>query len=136
MVSGLISKGVTPLIVIREEDERGQNPLCKVAAVPISEIDGLAKLFPETTFIAVNAYAYEYNSVTAENVCIDIAFAEAFPALATSVEAIGCQRLLFGSHAPFFCTGAAVSKLTYGKLNEEDVENIAHKNIERILYGK
>ncbi|MBR7120703.1 MAG: hypothetical protein IKC94_00490 [Lentisphaeria bacterium] len=137
MISGLLAKDIVPLIVIREEDERGQNPLCKVAAVPADEINELAKMFPEKPFIAVNAYAWEYSKFTAENLYVDIAFAEAFPALAgAAAETVGPGRLVFGSHAPFFCVGAEVSKLSYSKFSKEDVKNISYKNMERILYGK
>ncbi len=136
MISGLLAKDIVPLIVLREEDERGQHPLCKVTAVPAGEINELAGMFPDKPFIAVNLYASEYAQLTANNIYADIAFAETFPAIAEPVALLGSQRLVFGSHAPFFCTGAAVSKLSYGKLSASDVENISYKNVERILYGK
>ncbi|MBE6364783.1 MAG: hypothetical protein E7053_03400 [Lentisphaerae bacterium] len=136
MISGLLDKNVVPLIVLREEDERGQHPLCKVAAVPAKEINELAEMFPDKPFIAVNLYAYEYAQLTAKNIYADIAFAETFPAIAEPVALLGSQNLVFGSHSPFFCTGAAVSKLSYDKLSENDVANIAYKNMERVLYGK
>ena len=136
MISGLLEKNIVPLIVLREEDERGQHPLCKVTAVPTAEINELAGMFPDKPFIAVNLYGYEYAQLTADNIYADIAFAETFPAIAEPVALRGSQRLVFGSHAPFFCAGSAVSKLSYGKLSASDVENISYKNMERILYGK
>jgi len=136
MIGSLTSKKIVPVIVIREEDERGQHPLCKVPPVPAAEINALAEKFPDSPFIALNAYAGEFKSFTAPNLYADIAFAETFPALAFVVDVFGTDRLLFGSHAPFFCIGSEISKLEYGKLTEAQVSAIAFKNHERIFHGR
>ena len=136
MVRALLAKNITPVIVVREEDERGQHPLCKVAPVSFDEINELAGMFPDKKFIVLNIYYYECGKLSAENVYADIAFTESFPALALPVEKLGVSRLLFGSHAPFFCIGAAVSKVACGDLNEEEQESVAYKNAEKILNGR
>ena len=110
--------------------------MCKVPPVDLGEINELAGTFPEKPFIVLNAYSGELQKLTAENIYADIAFADGFPALRKAVEFFPACRMLFGSHAPFFCAGSAVSKLSYGKLSANDVENISYKNMERILYGK
>ena len=66
----------------------------------------------------------------------DIAFAETFHALAFVVEVFGTDRLLFGSHAPFFCIHSEISKLDYGKLTEDQAAAVASKNYERIFHGR
>ena len=136
MVGALIAKKIVPVIVIREEDERGQHPLCKVPPVPAAEINALAEKFPDSPFIALNAYAGEFKVFTAPNLYADIAFAETFPALAFVVEVFGTDRLLFGSHAPFFCIHSETSKLEYAKLTEAQVSAVACKNYERIFHGR
>lgn len=136
MVRALIAKKIVPVIVIREEDERGQHPLCKVPPVPAEDINTLAGMFPEAPFVALNAYNGEFTRFTAPNLFADIAFAESFPALAFAVENFGTGRLLFGSNAPFFTINSEISKLEYGKLDAEDVAAVAYENFERIFYGR
>ena len=133
MVEELLKKKILPVIVIREEDERGQHPLCKVPPADIEEINQLAGKFPDSPFIVLNAYGYEFTKFNAPNIYADTAFAESFPALSGVVKSFGTQRLLFGSHAPFFCVSAALSKLQYHQLTPEDISAVAHKNIERLL---
>ena len=84
----------------------------------------------------VNAYAGEFRFFTAPNLYADLAFSETFPALAYTVENFGTERLLFGSHAPFFCLHSELSKLDWPQLSPEQISNISSKNIERLLYGK
>ena len=132
MVETLLNRKIIPLIVIREEDERGQHPLCKVPPVPADEINQLAAKFSDKPFIVLNAI-FEYMNLTEPNIYLDFSFFESFPALKNPVEKLGCKRILFGSHAPFFCISAAKSKLSYDKLKFEDIEDITHKNMERIL---
>ena len=136
MVGALLEKKILPMIVIREEDERGQHPLCKVPPVPVAEINRLAEHFPGKPIAALNAYAGEFRFFTAPNLYADLAFSETFPALAYTVENFGTERLLFGSHAPFFCLHSELSKLDWPQLSPEQISNISSKKIERLLYGK
>ena len=133
MIEALLGKKILPVIVIREEDERGQHPLCRVAPVAVDEINSLARRFPEHPFLVLNAYAGEIGHLDAPNLYADIAFAETFPALSHAVEKFGTERLVFGSHAPFFCLESELSKLEYGKLTEEQRTSIAGENIGRIF---
>lgn len=133
MVGSLLAKNIVPVIPVREEDERGQHPLCKVPPVAVGEINELAKSFPGKPFIVLNAYSGELQGLTAENIYADIAFADGFPALRKAVEFFPASRMLFGSHAPFFCVNAALSKLQYEKLTPEIIDRMVSGNIERIL---
>jgi hypothetical protein len=56
MIRALLAKNITPVIVVREEDERGQHPLCKVSPVSFDEINELAEMFPDKKFIVLNIY--------------------------------------------------------------------------------
>ena len=136
MVKSLLAKNVVPIIPVREEDERGQHPLCKVPPVDLGEINELAGTFPEKPFIVLNAYSGELQKLTAENIYADIAFADGFPALRKAVEFFPACRMLFGSHAPFFCVNAAVSKLQYEKLTPQIIDQMICGNMERIINEK
>ena len=99
----------------------------------------LRPLFPKgfyndvSVVIVLNAYSGELQGLTAENIYADIAFADGFPALRKAVEFFPASRMLFGSHAPFFCVNAALSKLQYEKLTPEIIDRMVSGNIERIL---
>ena len=111
MVTCLLKKHIIPIIPVREEDERGQHPLCQVPPVAADEINALAQLFPEHPFVVLNCYSSEFAALTSKNIRADIAFADGFPALRKTLELFDAKRLVFGSHAPFFCINAALSKL-------------------------
>ena len=136
MVQLLLDKNIIPMIAVREEDERGQHPLCKVPPVPVAEINELARKFPGKPFIVLNCYSGELGALTAENIYADIAFADGFPALARAAEFFPPERMLFGTHAPFFCVNAALSKLQYEKLDDDNIAQIVSGNIERMMNGR
>ena len=111
MVTCLLKKHIIPISPVREEDERGQHPLCQVPPVAADEINALAQLFPEHPFVVLNCYSSEFAALISKNIRADIAFADGFPALRKTLELFDAKRLVFGSHAPFFCINAALSKL-------------------------
>jgi amidohydrolase len=43
----------------------------------------------------------------------------------------GAERLVFGSGAPFVSAGAAVAKILYARISDEEKEKIAHGNLEK-----
>ena len=136
MVRGLLAKNIVPVIPVREEDERGQHPLCKVSPVSVAEINTLAAMFTDKPFVVLNCYSGEFAALTSENIYADFAFADGFPALARTLENFPAARLLFGSHAPFFCISSELSKLRYEQLNDTDISEIVYKNAERIFNGQ
>ena len=113
MAHTLAAQGTKTLaIVVREEDERAQNPLCRIPAVSTDSLNAFASALPEITVIALNCYLSEAKTLTASNLYCDTAFIEGFPALAPVEEMVQKGKVLFGSHAPFFCVSAALSKIT------------------------
>lgn len=112
MAETLGSQGTKILVVVmREEDERAQHPLCKIPAVPVESLESFAQALPGMTVIALNAYVGEALRFTAPNLFCDTAFIEGFPALAPLAAKEKCGKLLFGTHAPFLCASAGVSKV-------------------------
>ena len=51
------------------------------------------------------------------------------------VEKFGSTRLLFGSDLPFHVPAGALAMLMYAQISEQDRENIAHANFERLEGG-
>ena len=107
------------VIVVREEDERAQHPLCRIPAVEAESLDAFALELPETTVIALNCCACEARKFTAPNLYCDSAFIEGFPALEPLKELRQRGRMLFGSHAPFFCVSSGLSKVAALAENEQ-----------------
>jgi len=107
MARSLAAAGTLLVLVMREEDERGQHPLCKVKPHPAAEVASFAALLPEAKILVLNAYWVEVTSWREPNLHSDCAMVEAFPAL----REVPPERLVFGSHSPFLCTGAAIAKV-------------------------
>ena len=120
MARRLVAQGTRILaVVVREEDERAQHPLCRIPAVSAAALETFAWNLPETTVIALNCYGWEAMTFTAPNLYCDTAFVEGFPALAPLAEPLRRRRVLFGSHAPFFCVSAGLSKVAALAENEQ-----------------
>ena len=98
-------------VVMREEDERAQHPLCKIPAVTVDSLELFARGLPEVSVIALNAYVSEALKFTAPNLYCDTACIEGFPALGPLEAKEKCGKLLFGTHAPFLCASAGISKV-------------------------
>jgi predicted TIM-barrel fold metal-dependent hydrolase len=70
--------------------------------------------------------------LTVPGVWIDIAMLEGAAGLERLVAQIGSDRLLFGSHAPFFYADAAHLKLKESALTPEHAEAIRQGNARRL----
>lgn len=128
-------KNRTLLIVVRQEDERAQNKLCRIPAVPIDEINALGKRHPGLRIICVNCYFGELQPLlkNTPNIFADIAFVETLNTLDTVIEKIGCQQIVFGSHTPFLYTEAALRKLRDSSADKKVMDSIAFQNAKRIV---
>ena len=131
MGRSLAKKGIVPVIVMREEDERAQHPLCRIPPVPTAELDAFAQALGGAPVLVLNAYSGEILRATAANLYFDFAFAESCFSLVPLARKHGAARLLYGSHSPFFCASAATSKLA--DLDDEGKTAVASQNAHRIL---
>ncbi len=52
-----------------------------------------------------------------------------------AVQRFGSERLLWGTDMPFRMPGSAITMLSYADISMEDKENIAYKNIEKLMEG-
>lgn len=69
----------------------------------------------------------------AGDVWVDIAMLEGMEGLKRLIAQIGPDRILFGSHAPFFYPEATALKLKESPLSPQDAEAIRQENARRIL---
>jgi hypothetical protein len=136
MASVLARQGKTLLVVMREEDERGQNPLCKIPQIPVSTLNEFAMCLDGAAIIAINIYFNEIIQCTASNLFCDFAAAEALDTLQQLQKKFPFERLLFGSNTPLFYTTGALAKIRDSALDLSIIEMIQAGNIRRILNGK
>ncbi len=131
MARALLDQGAIPLVVVREEDERIQHKHCLVPGVAPEALDAFADALAPAPVVALGAMIGEARRLAAPNLLVDISFTEAPPSLPPLVADLGAERLLFGSHTPFHCTGAAVAKCD--ALSPEDRALVTRDNAKRVL---
>lgn len=135
MATCMAASGVVPVVVLREEDERAQNPLCRIPVVPGDELRNFALALHGHPVMVLGAYYGEIIGCAAvKNLFFDLSFAETLSTVNSLINAgVQPENLLFGSHTPYFCTSSAISKVSGAETSELVKEKIFYKNAERIL---
>jgi hypothetical protein len=67
------------------------------------------------------------------NLHIDLSNYCGHRAIEDVVERFGAQRLLFGTHLPYFTPGSAIGMLSYVKISESDRKKIAGDNLRTLI---
>jgi predicted TIM-barrel fold metal-dependent hydrolase len=133
-------------IVLRLEDERVHHPALTVEAVDVSPLIDLLKDLPEAKVQLINSAGPLLGKnvaalVKETNVTFDIAATEGNGGIGRLIEgtnysyhgAIPVERLLFGSHAPFFPCESALLKLFESPLDLEQLHLLMHDNARRLM---
>jgi uncharacterized protein len=127
-------RGLIVQIALKMEDERTLHPLLK--SLPTTDpapLGGLLAREPRPKVVLLNALgnlrADPLKRLLATGgVWVDIAMLEGAAGLERLVAQVGPERLLFGSHAPFFYTEAAHFKLKESALTPEQGEAMREGN--------
>ena len=146
MVSDAAKRRMLVQIALRMEDERVHHPAIDVSPVNVSPLADLLKEVPEAKVQLINsAGPLLGNSVSAlvreTNVTFDIAATEGNGGVGRLIEgtnpsyrgAIPVERLVFGSHAPYFPCESALMKLFESPLNLEQLETLMNGNARRLI---
>jgi predicted TIM-barrel fold metal-dependent hydrolase len=133
-------------IVLRMEDERVHHPAIAIGSVDVSPLGELLKKMPAAKVQLINsAGPLLGNNVAAlvrdTLVTFDIAATEGNGGVGRLIEgtnysyrgAIPIERLLFGSHAPFFPCESALMKLFESPLSLIQLEKLMRSNAERLI---
>lgn len=132
-------RGLIVQIALKMDDERHLHPLLKglpttdaVPLVPLMALPARPKV------VLLNALKHLSGQplrslLGAGDVWVDIAMLEGMEGLKRLVAQVGPDRLLFGSHAPYFYPEAADLKLKESPLSTEHAEAIRRGNARRIL---
>ncbi len=74
--------------------------------------------------------------IEAGNVSFEIAMLEGVGGIPNLLRSTPLERVLFGSHFPFFVLESALLKLRESALTAPQIEAISHENAERLLGGR
>lgn len=146
MLSVAAKRGMLVQIAMRMEDERVHHPAIDVPPVNASPLVDVLKKVPEAKVQLINsAGPLLGNNIAAlvreTNVTFDIAATEGNGGVGRLIEgtnpsyrgAIPVDRLVFGSHVPYFPCESAVMKLFESPLNLEQLEKLMHANARRLI---
>jgi predicted TIM-barrel fold metal-dependent hydrolase len=133
-------------IVLRLEDERVHHATIAIGAVDVSPLPELLKKVPKAKVQVINAAGPLLGRNVAmlvrdTQVTFDIAATEGNGGVGRLIEgknysyrgAIPVERLLFGSHAPFFPCESAVMKLFESPLSLAQLRMLMRDNAQRLL---
>lgn len=125
-------------IAVRQEDPRTQHRLLMTKDVDLKPLLPLLSDFanlPVVLLNAVSSSAVELHGqlAAAGKVYFDIATLEGLAGLERQLQTLPAERLLFGSHSPFFAFDSAKLKLQESELPTQTREQITHLNAVTIL---
>jgi len=131
----LAERKIPLMIQMRVDDERNQYPLMKIPGVNREAVIQLANTCREVSIVCLCAYLGEAVELVQKtgNVHVDISFIETFQTLPALLRRIPPDRILFGSHTPFFYTDSALMKLKTARLAAGTYKAIASANASRLF---
>lgn len=120
------------------EDERMMHPLLRVEPVDTAPLAGLIQQTPGLRLVLINALRTLRGEalrdlVSQGDIWVEISMLEGVGGLRALLEQVPAQRILFGSHAPFFYFEAAELKLRESPLTPEQLQAIRRGNAELLL---
>jgi len=129
-------KNITVIIQMRVQDVRAQNPICIVQDVEISKMIDVAELIKGTRFVFGGIKWNEVQGIASKklpNVWIDISNIEYIDILRRLIKIYDIEKILFGTHAPFFEIKSAILKLKEADLSKEEYEAITSINAKKVF---
>ena len=123
-------------VQMRMMDERAHHPLMMVPGVRPADVAALALRHPDARFLACGAYRTQVAALAeAPNVWAETSMIESQLSLRTALDAMGPERVVFGSHSPFQYLAAMVAKLDVPAedVPPEHVDAVREQNATRLL---
>ncbi len=138
LLSLLADKKMLLQIAVRQEDPRTQHRLLMTKDVELKPLLPLLSDYPNLPIVVLNAVsssAVELHGqlAAAGKVYFDIATLEGLAGLERQLQSLPAERLLFGSHSPFFAFDSARLKLQESELPAQTRDQITHLNAAKIL---
>jgi len=118
------------------EDVRTQHPLVQVPDVDLAPLVELTRKFPNTDIVILNYRpkgAVFEQLAAAPNVRFEIARVEATDGIAQLMRSVGPNRVLFGTHAPFFIYESALIRVYESQLTDAEIGALVEHNAKRLI---
>lgn len=127
--------GLVVALALAMEDERTQFPLMRIPPVNPAPLAAIVKELPKLRLVVLNGNRVpNARQLAAEGeVYFDTAMVEGVGGVARVAGEVSPQRVLFGSHAPFFYFESAALKLKEAGLPAEQTQAISQDNARRLL---
>lgn len=125
-------------LALKMEDVRTHHPLMPVPTVDVAPLAALIMRHPDLRLIVMNNYGTVRGDAAARlaeagHVYFEISHAEQVGALETLVAQVPYQRLLFGSHFPFFNLEASLLKFRESQLGGLIEQAIQRDNAQALV---
>ena len=146
MLGVAADRGMLVQIVMRMEDERVHHPALDVSTVNASPLPDALEKVPQAKVQLINSAGPLLGNIAGDlvrdtQVTFDIAATEGNGGVGRLIEgmnpsyqtAIPVDRLMFGSHAPYFPCESALMKLFESPLSLEQLEKLMHTNARRLI---
>lgn len=132
-----IERGLIVQIAVIMEEERTIHPLVNVPPTDTAPLPSLMQKFPGARVQLLNAFRTLRGKPLIElataGVHFEIATLEGVAGVGNFLAQIPGERLLFGSHSPFFYFESAALKLKESALTDAQLAAITHDNALRLL---
>lgn len=133
-------RGLVVQVVVDMEDERTQGRLMRVPHVDLKPLVALLRSRPGLRVVVLNWFrgakaALLAKLAAAGQAYFDIATLEGVGGVANLLKQEPADRVVFGSHAPFFYFESALLKLKESELSEADLAAVRAGNAGRLLRG-
>jgi uncharacterized protein len=146
LLSAASDRGLLVQIVLRMEDERVHHVATSIPALNVAPLTSLLKKLSKAKVQLLNAagplLGNNFSALVRETqVMFDISAIEGNGGVGRLVDgknpsyrgSVSIDRLLFGSHAPFFPCESAVLKLFESPLTLDQLQSVMHGNARRLL---
>lgn len=124
------------------EDERAQVPALEAQIVDLRPLPRLLERVPTARIMVLNGFISLRSVPLApeqlkrfDNLTFDIAMLEQLMGVKVLVDAIGLERVVFGSYSPMFYFESAFLKLREADLSPEQTDALLSRNAARWLQG-
>ena len=133
-------RGLLVQIAVTMEDERTLHPLVNVPATDTAPLTALARKFPRVRLQLLNAFrtlrGKPVLDLAAAGVRFEIATLEGVAGVGNLLAQLDADRLLFGSHAPFFYFESALLKLKESAFTEVQLRAVSEGNARQFLTAR
>ena len=127
------ARGLAVQLVVQMEDDRMQHPLMKIPPVDLAPLAKLAEATPKLRLMLLNGLR-SLNTAAVKSLArmpavrFEFAMLDGVNGVGRAVEGVSADRVLFGSHAPFYYFESALLKVKEAGLPPETADKICQRN--------